>query len=244
MSSGTLSPALVKVSPETEEMFDLVDQDVRGLWFDLVVYEGLFTEAGVAILNRRTGAVFRVLQNRLYDGHHMRIGRLLDPSSGRRGARRNVSLVALLERVKADGAIDLASDMEKHLVALRQDEDGIRWQRNKLIGHKDLDAAMRRVQPPDVPTLQTVRRIAEAADAFMNCYAGAVRDTQIMYSMGVIGLGGPEGLLEELELAERYRQAHPDYWMSEATRAAVVRLGLDPAEMARRSRGESMEESE
>lgn len=236
MTSPVANNALVTVSADTERLFDLVSEDVTHLWFDLKLYQGLFTEERVQILNRRTSGTFRIVQNRLYDAHHVRIARLLDEPEGRRRDTTSVSFSSLVKAVRGDGAAELANEMNAHLTDIRTAAAGIRWRRDKLIGHVDLDARLGKVELPDTPTFATIEQIANDASHLMNVYSSAVRGTAIGYNIGHLGLGGPDALIRELELAQKYRDEHPDHWMNEATRGHLRAQGQDPAEYARKSK--------
>ncbi len=227
-----------KPSKATEKLFDIINFEVTNFTWDVIVWRDLFNEATIPILNRRTGNLFTIFQRRLFDGHHIRIFRLLDKSRGDQSA----SMYALSAAVRRDGFDDVAKAMSKHLREMKKLAVGIEWRRNKLIGHVDLDARLGDVSPPTEPTFETVAEICRLASRVVNEYSTTLRGEKpgerptIAHDFAQYLLDNGQdpsafrldetharALVHELELAQRWRDEHPDHWMTPEMKAAKRR---------------------
>jgi hypothetical protein len=200
----------MEVSSTTDQLFDLVHREVEFLWADVALYQALFaSDETLAILNRKTAKVFEVVKNRLWDAHNLRIDRLLSPPSGKRGETHSVSFISLVNVVRTDGHHELASNINKHLMTIRENAKGLQWNRNKLVAHHDLDARLGKVNRTEA-SFADVKFIADEAIELLNCYSSEMRKSRLPYPPFDFGTEGPDALIAELQLAQRWRDENPN----------------------------------
>lgn len=219
----------MKPTEGTEKLFDVIEREVRHLWFDVLAWRGLYNERTIPKLNRRTPQIFSLFQFRLYDAHHIRICRLLDPAKARRRDTSSASAPALVAAVRRDGLTDLANEMNAFVKAMRKLAAGVEWNRDRLVAHVDLDARLGEIQPEDPPTFETVEAIARIAADLVNLYAKTIRGATFVFDPASVGIHnfdpvGVDVLIRELELAERYRRENPGHGLPQRARQALKEL--------------------
>ncbi|HEX2670302.1 MAG TPA: hypothetical protein VHM25_05490, partial [Polyangiaceae bacterium] len=105
------------------------------------IWRGLYgNRARIEILRASAAGFFSILQGTLFDDVLMAVSRLTDAPG--KGKRANLTLDHLAAHLGSVGLQKAKDELETILTRLRADCSAIREVRNKLLGHRDLAAAL------------------------------------------------------------------------------------------------------
>jgi hypothetical protein len=105
------------------------------------IWRGLYGGRGrIEILRASAAGFFSILQDTLFDDVLMAISRLTDPRGS--GKRENLTLDHLSDHLDGLGLVTARGEFNAILAQLRSDCAAMREVRNKLLGHRDLAAAL------------------------------------------------------------------------------------------------------
>jgi hypothetical protein len=144
------------------------------------VWRGLYGNRGrIEILRASAAGFFSMLQGTLFDDILLAISRLTDLRGS--GPRENLTLDHLSAHLEAAGLREAKNKFDAVLERLRSDCESIRQVRNKLLGHRDLAAAMSDSSSlPNIRAREVDVTLGHLSDA-LNVFERAVDKPVTMY---------------------------------------------------------------
>jgi hypothetical protein len=139
---------------------------LHGRW---IIYRQLYGTSSerVDLLNRSASTFFYILQMTLLHEVQLSLSKLGDPAGS--GARRNMTLDALVEQLEDAGQAAVAAEIRPLVAVYHASCKKLRHRRNKSIAHFDLDTMLAaKVTPLEGPSRAEIEAALDALRQVMN----------------------------------------------------------------------------
>jgi hypothetical protein len=174
---------------------------LHGRW---IIYRQLYGTSSerIDLLNRSAATFFSILQTSLLHDVQLSLSKLGDPAGS--GARKNMTLDALVEQLEGLGATHVVTQIRPLVAMYDTTCEKVRHRRNKWIAHFDLATMLAsRVTPLEGPSRAEIEAALDALRQVMNCVESHYTGSTMAYEHFIMMNDGDQ-LISTLMRGMRY----------------------------------------